>query len=43
MGALFWYYDGAAARRDLGMAPRPLDQTLADTLADTLAETAPFD
>lgn len=43
MGALFWYYDGSAARRDLGLTPRPLDQTLADTLADTLAQTAPFD
>jgi dihydroflavonol-4-reductase len=28
----FWYFDNGRACRDLGLAPRPLDQSIADTL-----------
>jgi len=28
-----WYYDSGQAKRDLGHAPRPLDETLRDTVA----------
>lgn len=37
----FWYLDAAAARADLGFAPRPLDETLADTLADLQPDARP--
>lgn len=28
----YWYFDGSRACRDLGLAPRPLDHSIADTL-----------
>ncbi len=35
---VFWYYNGAKARRDLGLATRPLDETLRDAIAWFRAE-----
>jgi dihydroflavonol-4-reductase len=32
-----WYYDSSKARRDLGFAPRPLEETLRDAVADLRA------
>ena len=37
MAERYWYIDSARARRDLGFAPRPVDETLADTIADLRA------
>lgn len=34
MAQAYWYLDSTRARRDLGFAPRPVDETLRDTLAD---------
>jgi dihydroflavonol-4-reductase len=32
LGGLYWYFDAALARRELGFDPRPLDQTLRSSL-----------
>jgi len=32
LGSLYWYFDSAAARRDLGFKTRPLDETLKASL-----------
>lgn len=33
MGTVWWYADSSAAVQDIGFAPRPADETIADTVA----------